>query len=105
MSDGPGLPHQRGAADEGDGREPVPGEVVGSRLDDEPLLGGAPRRLMIRLFVLAGVLGVVLPGLVLLVADGPPAWAVVRVGTGVAALVITVGWRVLRVLHRAGRLR
>ncbi len=116
MPDGPGLPRQRGGGDDGGradrahdedrtAREPVPGEVLGSRRDDEPLLGGAPRRLMIRLFVLAGVGGVVLPGVLLLVADDPAVWALVRVATGVAALVLTVGWRILRVLHRAGRLR
>ncbi|WP_380168688.1 hypothetical protein [Jannaschia sp. R86511] len=83
----------------------MPGEVVSSRRDDEPLLGGAPRRLMVRLFVLAGVPGLAVPGVLLLVLDDPATWALVRLGTGVAVLCLTVGWRILRVLHRAGRLR
>jgi hypothetical protein len=100
----PELPRQPGPADrDRDDREPVPGEVLGSRRDDEPLLGGAPRRLMLRLFVLAAVVGVLVPGVLWLVADGP-AWALLRVGAGAGVLVLTVGWRVLRVLHRAGRL-
>lgn len=115
MTGGPGLPRQRGGADDGErdvpgagdptARDPVPGEVLRSRRDDEPLLGGAPRRWMIRLFVLAGLGGLVLPGVLLLVGDAPAVWALVRVATGVAAVVVTVGWRILRVLHRAGRLR
>jgi hypothetical protein len=83
--------------------EPVPGEVLDSHRLDEPLLGGAPRRLMVRLLVLAVGAGLLVPTLLWLVADGP-AWALVRVGSGVAAVVFTVGWRILRVLHRAGRL-
>jgi len=78
--------------------------VLGSRREVEPLLGGAPRRLMVRLFVVAASLGVLAPALLLLVADGPW-WAALRVGSGIAALVVTIGWRVLRVLHRSGRLR
>lgn len=83
--------------------EPVHGEVLDSHRVDEPLLGGAPRRLMVRLFVIAAGAGLLVPALLWLVADGP-ASALVRVGSGVAAVVFTVGWRILRVLHRAGRL-
>ncbi|WP_336922801.1 hypothetical protein [Aquipuribacter sp. SD81] len=77
----------------------VAGEVVGSRV--EPRLGGAPRRLMVRLFLVSGGLWLVLGAALL--AAGVPWWGVLRVATGVAALVLTVGWRVLRLLHRQRR--
>ena len=83
---------------------PVPGEVVSSRRDDVPLLGGAPRRDMVRLLVLAGVLALAVPLLISAVADAP-AWAYLRVAFGIGAFVFTVGWQVLRAMHRRGRLR
>lgn len=104
VNGGPGLPRPRDGDDERRD-EPVRGEVLGSRRDDEPLLGGAPRRLMVPLLVVAALIGVVLPTVVLLLVDDPAGWAVVRVGTGAGVLVAMVGWRILRVLHRAGRLR
>jgi hypothetical protein len=89
--------------DAGADRRPVRGEVVGSRRDEEPLLGGAPLRHMVRLFVAAALAGLVTAAVLVAVTDGP-GWAVARAGVGVTALVVTVGWRVLRVLHRGGRL-
>ena len=89
---------------EQDRDRPVPGEVLASHRDVEPLLGGAPRRHMLRLLVLAAVLAVAVPLLIAAVADAP-AWAFLRVSAGVGAFVFTVGWQVLRALHRRGRLR
>lgn len=83
---------------------PVPGEVVSSRREVEPLLGGAPRKHMVRLLVLAAVLAVAVPLVIAAVADAPT-WAYLRVAAGIGAFVFTLGWQVLRALHRRGRLR
>ncbi|MFC5380403.1 hypothetical protein [Aquipuribacter nitratireducens] len=81
----------------------MPGEVLGSRRESEPLLGGAPRGQMLRLVAGCAVLGLVAAVLLVALADGP-GWAVARAGVGVAVVAFTVGWRVLRVRHRGGRL-